>query len=924
VLKTLKGRTALAAALLAAIGIALVTSLQSSLSERSMIASTVRQHEAYTARVAGEVDSRLRLARASLSEFAANIPGSQLRDAGTLHYYLTSRVGIQQAFESVAVYDTQGHIIASRPSIPTASIAQEDWFATSLRKAVVGHIARSRLSQEPVVPLTYCVYNETGQLRGVAVGTLPFNHGQLVGSGAHDAGRGHFVIVSRDGRIVLHPDAAKVGQPVDVLGPAAAIIRSGLAASAAPVVGPDSDGVRSLYAFHPISSTHWTLVGVVSNEEAYASLDRLSRQMLMAGALLALLLIPAMWVLVARMLLPLDELRRDMRRLKEGTDAGPEHKRHDATRELEQVAEEFASMAAARRVAEASLQQEKERAEVTLQSIGDAVLATDRAGLITAMNQAAERLTGWQLQDALGKPFGSVVILCNDTSAEPLPDLAAAAIRDGTIVSTQQTVLRTASGTSLPIDNSAAPIHSARGTIDGAVVVLRNVAKERAAAQELKWRATHDAMTGLTNRIAYENELKRMVETLEDGDDPHSVVMIDLDKFKIVNDTCGHAAGDELLKRLATMLQALTRKTDLVARLGGDEFAVLMYRCPGDNAVALAEKLRRAVADWRFEWEGKTFGVGASIGVVTVDRSFADAAAVQKAADMACYMAKRTGRNRVCVHSGDNQAVQEVRSQMQQVARIQSALDAGRLRLYGQPIRTLDEHEPHEQRVHVEVLLRMEGEDGKMVPPGDFLPAAERYGMMDQIDRWVIDHAIAACKARFAPADWEALDTVSVNLSPSTLRDSNIAEFIVDALRRHGMPPRCLCLEITETAMLENVGVARELLQGLRAAGVRIALDDFGVGTASLSQLRDLPVDVLKIDGSFIRGIHRDALNSEIVDAIQRIASRLNMQTVAECVEEAPELAHLRTLGVHHVQGYLLARPAPLSSLIGTGQAQIA
>jgi diguanylate cyclase (GGDEF)-like protein/PAS domain S-box-containing protein len=914
-LKTLKGRTALAAAVLAGIGIALVTSLQSSLSERSVVASTVQQHEAYTSRVASEIDSRLRVSRASLSEFAANIPGAQLKNADTLHYYLTSRAGIQQNFESIAVYDTEGRIIASRPSMPGANISEEAWFKASLKRAVVGPPMKSRLTKEPVVPLTYRVYDEHGKLRGVAVGTLVINHEQLFSATAQDTGRGHFVLVTREGRVVLHPDPKMVGLYLDGLGPATATIRAGLDGDGKPRVGPDSNNVRSLYAFQKISSADWTMVGVVSNEEAYASLERLSRQMLLAGALLALLLIPAMWMLVARMLLPLDELRREMRRLKEGGEVlEPQNLPGRATQELQQVAEEFAGMAVARRSAESALQQEKERAEVTLQSIGDAVVATDRGGRITAMNRAAETLTGWTFIDAAGSPFGDIVKARDENTGDALPNLAETAMRDGGVVSVQQAVLLTKSGTLLPIDNSAAPIHSASGVIDGAVVVLRNVAVERAAAQELRWRANHDAMTGLTNRAAYESALSRLFETMEE-DDHHSIVMIDLDKFKIVNDTCGHAAGDELLRQLAKMLQSLTRKTDVVARLGGDEFAVLMYKCASDNAMLLAEKLRRGISEWRFNWEDQTFRVGASIGVVAVDKTFTDATAAQKAADMACYMAKRTGRNRICVHSNDNQAMEAVRTQMHQVSRIQEAIDADRLLLYAQPIGSLDPL--HSHGLHFEVLLRMQDENGKLVPPGEFLPAAERYGLMDQLDRWVIEHTIVDCVKRFGPDRWDELDTASVNMSALSLRDMSIVDFIIDALRRHGMPPRCLCMEITETAVLESLSVTRELLQALRMSGVRVALDDFGVGMTSLSQLRELPVDVLKIDGSFIRNIHNDPLNAQIVDSIQKLSGLLDMQTVAECVEEQVELEHLKKLGVTYVQGWLLARPAPLAKVIG-------
>jgi diguanylate cyclase (GGDEF)-like protein/PAS domain S-box-containing protein len=915
VLKTLKGRTALAAALLAAIGIALVTSLQSNLSERSVIASTVLQHEAYTTRVAGEVDARLRLARASLSEFAANIPGSELRDADTLHYYLTSLVGLQQAFESLAVYDTEGKMIASRPSIPTLSIAGEPWFAASLKKSIVGSPTRSSLSQDAVIPLTYRIYDEAGTLRGVAVGALPISHDQLLGAAARDANHGHFVLVTHDARVVLHPDAGKVGQSIDVLGPAEATIRGGLQAAAQSVEGPDSQGARSLYAFHPISSTDWTLVGVVSNEAAYASLGRLSQQMLLAGALLGLLLFPAMWMLVARMLLPLDDLRRDIRRLKDGaglTEAP--HTQRATTQELQQVAEEFAGMAVARHVAEASLQQEKERAEVTLQSISDAVLATDRAGLVTAMNQAAERLTGWTLPEALGRPFAEVAVVCDEAGVPVSIDLASAAMAGRAVASIPQAVLRTRHGSPLPIDNSAAPIHAAGGTIDGAVIVLRNVAAERAAAQELTWRANHDAMTGLVNRVAYDQALKRLFDTLQERD-RHALLMIDLDKFKVVNDTCGHAAGDELLKQLAALFLSLARKADVVARLGGDEFAVLMYQCPGDKAMQMAEKLRRAVDEWRFEWDGQTFRVGTSIGLVALDRRFPDADTAQKAADMACYMAKRSGRNRVCVHSSDDpaQALDDVPGPL----RIQEAMAAGRLRLHGQPVIGLGDATGAPDGLHLEVLVRLLDPAGGLVLPADFLPVAERHGVADQIDRWVLEQAVEACARRFAPGRWVGLDAVSVNLSALSLQNAGLAEFIQTLLRRHGMPPRCLCLEITETVMRQNLNAVHLLSRSLRASGVRIALDDFGVGMTSLSQLSKLPVDLLKIDGSLVQGIHAHPLHSDIVEAIQRIARRLGMRTVGEWVEDPADLAHLRALGVDAAQGHLLAPPAPLDAVIG-------
>ncbi len=914
--KTLKGRTALTAALFAGLGIAVVTSLQSHLSERSAAQSAIAQHEAYTSRVASDVDTRVRVARSALSEFASNLSGDQLNDPESLHQYLASRAGVRNTFETLALYGTNGHLIASRPTVPNTPVNEEEWFTTTLKRgAAIGMPVMSRTRNEWVVPMTYRVHDEAGRLRAIAVGTLPLNHEQFLNATARETFSRHFVLLTPEGRVMMHPQPGQVGQALDTLGPAARALQSGLKDVGASLQGVDYTGAPSLYTFRPVPAAGWVMAGVVGKEEARATASPLARQMLLAGSVIALLLIPAMWALVSRMLRPLDELRRAMRELKQGWQATPQHTlMAGATLELQQLAEEFAGMAVERQTAELALQREKERAEVTLQSIGDAVIATDRDGAITAMNTAAERLTQWSLSEALGRPFAEVLVACEEGSGQPLPDLARWAIREGRMVSMLQAVLCQKDTTTLPINGSAAPIHTAAGGIDGAVIVVRNLAAERAAAQELKWHTDHDALTGLCNRGAYELALAQLFKTDRKGAE-HSVIMMDLDQFKIVNDTCGHTAGDELLKQLAALFLRYTRKTDLVARLGGDEFAVIMYQCASDNALRLAETLRRAVADWRFQWDGQNFRLGVSIGVVSVDDSFSDAAEVEKAADMACFMAKRTGRNRICVHSSTNQVVDTMRSHMQLVSRIQEAIDENRLRLHGQAIRPLEGDAEH--GIHFEVLVRMVDEAGKMVSPGEFLPAAERFGLMDQIDRWVLRHTVEACARRFGHGRWHELDTVSVNFCATTLRDRSIADYIMETLSRHGMPPHCLCMEITETAALENLDAVRELLNGLRSSGVRVALDDFGVGMTSLSQMRDLPVDVLKIDGSFVKNINHDPVNSEMVDAIQRIASRLAMKTVAECVERPEEMDHLRMLGVHFVQGYLLARPAPLDIVLG-------
>jgi len=916
VLRTLKGRTALAAAVLAAIGIALVTSLQSSLSERMVLASSVTHHEEYTNRVAADLDRQFRLARAALSELTGNITGQHMDDPAALHYFLTWRIGIQHNFESIAVFDLRGRLIASRPSMAMAPVAGERWFAETLQDngtPVIHAPFISPLSGEPVVALTYPLHDENGRLRGVVVGTIALNHDQLLLSHSVGTPHGNFIVVSRAGTVILHPDARYIAQEVDSLGEPAETIRAGMADPAAVRVGPNYNRVRSLYAFRPIASTDWMLIGFASNEEAFASLSRLSRHMLLAGAALAALLFPAMWLLVSRMLQPLDYLRREMRKLRSDPAAALTQVEISGSSELRELAEDFAQMAAAWRTAESALQQEKERAEVTLQSIADGVIATAADGRIAAMNGAAARIVGWPAEEAIGQPFEAVFQIQDETTGAALPDLVQTVMRQGQVSSSTHTVLRTRAGILVPVDASAAPIHTAQGRIDGAVVVFRDVTAVRAAAQQLEWRATHDLMTGLANRAAYEQELERLYASrAQDG--PHALVMLDLDEFKAVNDSCGHAAGDELLKQLASLLQNCARKSDMVARLGGDEFAVLMRSCSGENAMRLAEDVRRAITNFRFNWNGRTFRVSASIGVVEIHETLQSADEVQKAADLACYMAKRGGRNRIVRHSDADGSLDVLRAERAAVSTLRSAIDDGRLRLYAQPI--VPVRRKKRSMRHFEVLLRMIDADGAPIASGAFLTAAERYGLIDELDRWVIARTAAVCAQRYAPDRWGELGTISINLSPATLRDPHIAEYILEQFDRHGVPYEKVCFEITETAAIDDPEHTGGLMRTLRAKGLRFALDDFGVGMTTLSLLRELPIDILKIDGAFIAGIHKDDVNRSVVEAIQMIARRLGIRTVAERVEQMNELATLCQLGVDYVQGFLLAHPQPIEYVL--------
>jgi diguanylate cyclase (GGDEF)-like protein len=395
---------------------------------------------------------------------------------------------------------------------------------------------------------------------------------------------------------------------------------------------------------------------------------------------------------------------------------------------------------------------------------------------------------------------------------------------------------------------------------------------------------------------------------------------IDLDQFKIVNDTCGHSAGDQLLRQLAHLLQTTLRKGDVLARLGGDEFGVLLIGCDPEQACQVAEKLRATVATFRFFWDSRVFTVGASIGVVPIDGDAVPLATVLSAADAACYAAKDSGRNQVQVYRPENEELRRRRTEMGWVNRITRALDDRRFRLRYQPIVALSAHPgPIE---HLEMLVSMVDEKGASIAPDAFIPAAERYNLMPSVDRWVIDSVL-----RFLgglPEGAHHLRTCCINLSGASLTDEHLLHYILGKLAEYGVSPRLVCFEITETATIANMNRALRLISELRARGCRFALDDFGTGLASFAYLKHLPVDFLKIDGTFVKDIVRDPVSLAIVKATNEIGHALGIKTIAEYVEDVETLEALRQLGVDYGQGFGIARPKPLESFEILGHLAVA
>jgi diguanylate cyclase (GGDEF)-like protein/PAS domain S-box-containing protein len=546
---------------------------------------------------------------------------------------------------------------------------------------------------------------------------------------------------------------------------------------------------------------------------------------------------------------------------------------------------------------------------MTLESIVDGVITTNTEGHIQSINPMAEQLTGWSEADAKGKPIVQVMHALNEETHKRIYD-PTENIEFKTVLDEPVSAILIQHGSKIetPVEYIVAPMRDHHDSIAGIVVIIHDESVQRSLNRQLTFQATHDALTGLINRYELERRLNNIISNQRKEPSINTFCYIDLDQFKLINDTCGHTAGDELLKQITLLLQDNINHAGTLARLGGDEFGLLLENCNISKAQEISKRLLDVIQKFTFTWNDNTFTIGASIGISSVAQTITSCEEVLSNSDSACYLAKESGRNRIQVFTEENDKLLTQQREMHWVSRINQALEEDRFQLYFQEIMPLNGHE-QSFILHGEILLRMIDKEGDIVTPNNFLPAAERYNMITLIDEWVVEQSIEWLASRKEKV------LISVNLSGMSLSNNDFLNFIISKIKQHNINPELLCFEITETAAIANMSTAIHFMNVLKKLGCSFALDDFGSGLSSFSYLNSLPVDYLKIDGSFVMDIDKDPMHYAMVKSINEVGQVMGIKTIAEYAASESIIKALKEVGVDNAQGYAIARPVPLSSL---------
>ncbi len=558
-----------------------------------------------------------------------------------------------------------------------------------------------------------------------------------------------------------------------------------------------------------------------------------------------------------------------------------------------------------RQQAETALHQSEERYRILYDDTPSMFFTVDAAGTIQSVNKFGAQQLGYRVKELLGTRFTQLYPKTDSTYAQEWFEMC---MRVPSTVHRWEASKLRKDGSRLWVRTSGRVVHDLSGK-PVLLIVCEDITQARNLSQKLNYQATHDALTDLVNRREFEHRLQRVLENCLGNEGEHALCYLDLDQFKVINDTCGHIAGDELLRQISAILQDLIRKRDTLGRLGGDEFGVLMEHCSLKQAQRVANALRRTISEFRFHWQDKTFNIGVSIGLVPINKLSESITNILSAADTACYTAKDQGRNRIHIYYEGDQELSRRRGEMRWVAHINEAIEQNRLRLFGQPIQRINSNE--DRKLHYEFLLRIEEPSGEFALPGSFLPAAERYNLTARIDRWVIDTAITWLHdhPNFLPCS----SLYAINLSGQSLVDDEFHRFVIDRIGKTQIPPQVICFEITETAAITNLSRAAAFITALKALGCKFSLDDFGSGLSSFGYLKTLPVDYLKIDGQFVKDILRDPIDLAMVKSINEIGHIMGKQTIAEYVENKAILEKLVEIGVDYAQGYYIGKPCLLA-----------
>jgi len=548
-----------------------------------------------------------------------------------------------------------------------------------------------------------------------------------------------------------------------------------------------------------------------------------------------------------------------------------------------------------------------------LQSLAEAIVTTDVEGRLVYLNPAAEKLLGTSRAQAAGRQLDEIVGLMdlNDRKAltEPVKEAVGGGNGNPHALTRRAVLLGKTPGEERAIELAASPLRDHNGDLSGAVVLLHDVTELRGLHRQMSYQATHDALTGLVNRREFERRLEEAAEAARRGEATHMLCYLDLDRFKIVNDSSGHLSGDSMLRDVAKLLRDAVRDSDTVARLGGDEFGMLLVGCPLDKARQIADDVCRAVAAFQFVWHDRVFNIGVSIGLIEIGREAGSVEQMLAAADSACYVAKKEGAGRVSVYSARDEALARNNGEIEWLQKLQGAIKEERFTLYYQPI--VAAYGGEVAGPSMEVLLRMLDETGQEIQPAEFVHAAERFRLMASVDRWVVQTTLTALSRN---AFQLARDrSVAINISGQTLGDPQFLEFVVECLDSTGVTPDQVCFEIAESAVINNLEHARRFIGVLHGMGCKFAIDDFGSGVGSFSSLKTLELDYLKLDGSFMRNLAGDSVSQTMVTAMIKLARTLNFKIIAEQVEDDAALDAARRMGVDYIQGFVIARPARLA-----------